>query len=144
MEKLTDYEKELAIYRWLTWNVAYDWSHQDHFQQPPRDSYTPYGALVKGEAVCLGFATAFQLLMDMLEVECITVVGAAFQSSENHAWNMVKLDGEWYCVDATWDIGRSPEYYDYFNVTSDHMAKSDHQWDYVNTPMATATDFGRS
>lgn len=141
-EDMTDYEKELSIYRWLTRNVAYDWRHQDPSRHTPRDSYGPYGALVNGEAVCLGFATAFQLLMDMLDIECITVVGAAFNSSESHAWNMVKLNGEWYCVDATWDMGRSMRF-DYFNVTSDYMAKTDHQWNYENTPMATATDNGQ-
>lgn len=141
-EDMSDYEKELSIYRWMTWNIAYDWRHQDSFRTTPRDSYTPHGALVNGEAVCLGFATAFQLLMDMLDIECITVVGAAFNSSENHAWNMVKLGDEWYCVDATWDMGKNPERFNYFNVTSDYMAKSDHQWDYANVPMATATDHG--
>jgi len=142
-EGMTDYEKEWAIYCWLIRNIVYDWRHQDPSRNTPRDSYGPYGGLVNGEAVCLGFATSFQLLMDMLDVECITVVGAAFNSSESHAWNMVRLDGEWYCVDATWDMGRSPQYCNYFNVTSDYMAKSDHQWDYENTPMATATDGGQ-
>lgn len=141
-DDMSDYEKEAAIYQWLTWNVAYDWRHQDGFQTTPRESYQPYGALVDGTAVCLGFATSFQLFMDLLDIECITVVGAAFQSSENHAWNMIKLGNEWYCVDATWDMGASRQYWRYFNVTSDHMAKSNHQWDYANIPLATATDHG--
>jgi transglutaminase/protease-like cytokinesis protein 3 len=145
-EGMSDYEKEWAIYSWLVTNVDYDWSHNDPAQTTPRDSYHPYGAVVRREAVCLGFATAFQLFMDLLEVECITVVGAAFHSLDAHAWNMVRLNGEWYCVDATWDRGRggSPNICGYFNVTSDRMAKTDHQWDYENTPMATATDGGIS
>lgn len=140
---MSDYEKELAIYQWLTRNVAYDWSHQDPSKTTPRSSYQPYGALVEGTAVCLGFATAFQLLMDMVGVECITVVGAAYKSAEDHAWNMVKLDGEWYCVDATWDLNSNPGFYRFFNVTSERMATTDHQWDYENVPMATATDGGK-
>lgn len=141
---MTDYEKEWAIYSWMVSYVNYDWSHNDPAQTTPRDSFRPYGALVRGEAVCLGFATAFQLLMDMLEVECITVVGAAFHSTGDHAWNMVRLNGEWYCLDATWDrgMGSHPTTCSYFNVTSDYMAKSDHQWDYENVPMATAKDGG--
>lgn len=142
-EEMTDYEKEWAIYRWLIREVEYDWRQNDPAQTAPRTSFQPYGALVEGTAVCLGYATTFQLFMDMLGIECITVVGAAFDSGGDHAWNMVKLNGEWYCVDATWDLGRSsPGKCKYFNVTSDHMAKSDHQWDYANTPMATATDGG--
>lgn len=144
-EDMTDYEKEWAIYSWLVSCVQYDWSINDPTQTTPRDSFRPYGALVNRKAVCLGYATAFQLLMDMLEVECITVVGAAFHSTGDHAWNMVRLNGEWYCVDATWDLGRgaSPASCGYFNVTSDYMARTDHQWDYENVPMATATDGGQ-
>lgn len=143
-EDMTDYEKEWAIYHWLIRKVAYDWRQNDPAQTAPRTSFQPYGALIDGTAVCLGYATTFQLFMDLLGIECITVVGAAFDSEGDHAWNMVKLNGEWYCVDATWDLGRSsPERCKYFNVTSDHMAKTDHQWDYANTPMATATDGGK-
>ena len=143
-EDMSDYEKEWAVYSWLVSRVNYDYRHQDSFKTTPRDSFRPYGALVNGTAVCLGYATTFQLFMDLLDIECITVVGAAFSSTGDHAWNMVKLNGEWYCVDATWDLGNgsNPQRCNYFNVTSDHMAKSDHQWDYENTPMATATDGG--
>ena len=143
-EAMSEYEKEWAIYSWLINHVEYDYRHQDPSQTTPRDSFRPYGALVNGTAVCLGYATTFQLFMDLLGIDCITVVGAAFNSSADHAWNMVRLNGEWYCVDATWDLnhGRSPQRCLYFNVTSEHMAKSDHQWDYENIPMATATDGG--
>lgn len=147
---MSDYEKELAIYDWVVNNVDYDWTHQDHRKETPRESFTPYGGLVDRTAVCLGYATTFQLLCDLAGVECITVPGAAFESREDHGWNMVRLDGEWYCVDATWDAnvrergGRGrPEDWDFFNVTSDDMAASDHQWDYANTPEATAVDRGR-
>lgn len=144
-DDMTDYEKEWAIYSWLVNHVTYDWRQNDPKQTAPRTSFQPYGAIVQETAVCLGYASAFQLFMDMLDVECITVIGAAFSSSGDHAWNMVRLDGEWYCVDATWDLGKgsSPNRCSYFNVTSDHMAKTDHQWDYANTPMATATDKGK-
>lgn len=136
---MSDYEKESIMYSWLTQNVSYDWSHYDPDTKTLRASYTPYGAIVNGTAVCLGYATAFQLFMDILDIECITVVGAAFDSTEDHAWNMVRIDGEWYCVDATWDNSGT---WNYFNVTSEWMAATDHQWDYGNVPLATADDGG--
>lgn len=140
----SDYDKESAIYAWLTTQVSYDRTHYEK-QGAPRSSYEPYGPLIEGKGVCLGYATTFQLLMDMAGVECITVVGAAFYSREDHAWNMVKLNGEWYCVDATWDTGEDVAHFGfrYFNVTSQYMADTDHQWDYDNTPEATAEDGGR-
>lgn len=146
-----DLEKETAIYSWVVNNVDYDWTHQNIMAVTPRESFTPYGGLVNRTAVCLGYAATFQLLCDLAGVECITVVGAAFQSTGDHGWNMVRLDGEWYCVDVTWDAnyreqgatrGRERDW-NYFNVTSDDMAASDHQWDYANTPEATAGDHGR-
>lgn len=143
---MSDLEKETAAYSWLTDNVDYDWTHQDALAETDRRSYGPYGGLVNRTAVCLGYAASFQLLMDMSGVECITVVGACFNSTGDHAWNMVKLNGEWYCVDVTWDAnGREQLGTDYawryFNVTSDKMGKN-HQWDYVNTPEAVAEDRG--
>ena len=133
---MSDQEVERAVYRWLTANVAYDWDHQSFFHTMDPDSRDPYGALVEHKAICLGYATAFQLLMDMAGVECLTVVGAAFSSSEVHAWNLVRLDVNWTCVDATWDQGLPEQLWGYFNVSSDYMAATDHQWDYASVPEA--------
>ena len=147
---MTDLEKETAIYYWLVNNVDYDWRHQDIMAETPRSSYEPHGGLVDYTAVCLGYATSFQLLMDLAGVECITVPGAAFNSEEPHGWNMVRLNGNWYCVDVTWDANHreqlgpgEPEDWRYFNITISRMAETNHQWDYANTPEATAEDHGR-
>lgn len=150
---MSDLEKETAIYSWIVNNVNYDWTHQDQMAETPRESFTPYGGLVNRKAVCLGYATTFRLLCDLAGVECITVVGAAHGSTSDHGWNMVRLDGDWYCVDVTWDANyreqgfgwkaSGPEDWRYFNVTSDEMAESDHQWDYANTPEAVTGGNGR-
>ena len=146
-EDMTEVEKEVAAYGWLVNNVDYDWTHQDALAETDRRSYGPYGGLVNRAAVCLGYAASFQLLMDMSGVECITVVGAAFNSTGDHAWNMVKLDGEWYCVDVTWDdpITSSPfplpasTTHMYFNVTSAFLRQRDHQWDEAAVEEAAGT-----
>lgn len=149
-DSMSDYEKEKALYQWTVRSIDYDWTHQNILAHTPRESFTPYGGLVNHTAVCLGYATTFQLLMDLAGVECITVAGAAFRSSEDHAWNMVRLDGNWYCVDVTWDANwreqgatsGDPGEWNYFNVTSEVMAISDHQWDYANTPEAVTEGNG--
>lgn len=148
---MSDYEKEVAVYSWIVRNVDYDWTHQDRMADTPRESFTPYGGLVNRTAVCLGYATTFQLLMDLAGVECITVVGAAHRSSSDHGWNMVRLDGSWYCVDVTWDANYREQgmtrgeqkKWRWFNVTSQWMADTDHQWDYANTPEAVTDGNGR-
>ncbi len=141
---MTDCERERAIYQWVTGHAVYDQDHYDKLGRMDPDSYNPYGLLKNGKAVCLGFATTFQLLMDMADVECVTVVGASRGSTADHAWNMVRLDGKWYCADPTWDVQEGPEQWSYFNVTSDWMTLTDHQWDYETVPDATAEDGGQA
>ena len=145
---MTGFEKELALHDWLMAHGKYDDLSRDnvaHIGRP--DNNNPYGMLVSGYGICLGFATAFQLLMDLAGIECITVVGAAYDSTADHAWNMVRLDGEWYCVDVTWnntyqDLGHSGKTtHRYFNVTSAVLRENQHQWDYRNVPEATATRY---
>lgn len=146
---MTDFQKELAVHDWIVEHGSYDQTVHNNPVHSGRTGYRdPYGILVGGYGNCLGYSTTFQLLMDLCDVECITVVGAAFDSLESHAWNMVKLDGEWYCVDVTWDdptVGNgninSVGHHRYFNVTSEHMRETDHQWDYLYVPEATATHY---
>lgn len=152
---MTDFEKELALHDWIVDHCEYDLTARYSLSATGRpDNKNPYGLLVEGYGVCLGYATSFQLLMDLAGVECITVVGASVNSSRDHAWNMVKLEGEWYCVDPTWDdpvFSSDPALYPapwlaerhhrYFNVTSDHMRETGHQWDYDSVPEASATRF---
>ena len=145
-EGMSAYEMELAVHDWLVEWGSYDRTVYDNPNHSGRTGYrNPWGMLVGGYGNCLGYSSTFQLLMDLSGVECITVVGAAFGSREDHAWNMVKLDGEWYCVDVTWDdptgAARNGRHHRYFNVTSAYLRETDHQWDYRNVPEATAAAY---
>ena len=105
--------------------------------------------LVEGQAICMGYANTFQLFMDLLDIPCVTVIGASGGSREDHAWNLVQLDGDWYAVDTTWDdplgsyvgvpAANEKEHHRYFNVTSDFLRQTDHQWDYDAVQEATGT-----
>ena len=99
---MSDFEKEVEIYDWVLRNVTYYWPHMDALAEEDRNAYTPYGGLVNRKAVCLGYASTFQLLTELAGLESLTVVGAA-DVTEDHGWTMVRLNGEWYCVDPTWD-----------------------------------------
>lgn len=68
--------------------------------------YNIYGTLVNKQSVCEGYAKTFKYVMDELGIQCILVIGKATNSegsTENHAWNYVKIDGSWYGIDTTWD-----------------------------------------
>ena len=146
---MSDYEKELVIHDWIIDWVAYDVSTIDRDAEDllNPDSATAFGPLLNQLAICKGYTYTFQLFMDMLDVECITVHGTANADKEEHAWNMVKLDDEWYCVDVTWDDPVASFELDeryrhtYFNVTSQFMRDTQHYWDESLTPEATADKY---
>lgn len=134
---MSDYDKELAIHDTLIEWAEYDPAAISHMQtdEEDPDNDNPYGLLIHGKSICLGYSNTFQLFMDILDIECVTVYGYSGSENSDHAWNMVCLDGEWYCVDVTWDdpISSSPVPDDiahrFFNVTSDYMRDTDHKWD---------------
>ncbi len=56
--------------------------------------------ILAGSGVCGNYADLYQLLCDAAGLECRTETG--LESGEPHAWNLVRVDGTWYHVDATW------------------------------------------
>ena len=148
-EDMSDYERELAAHDWIINWADYDEKALDTYDgddQDP-DNANPYGVFVNQRAICKGYTSTFQLFMDMLNIECITVNGLANADQEEHAWNMVRLDGEWYCVDVTWDDPIASFEIDekykhtYFNVTSQFLRDTTHRWDESSVPEATADKY---
>ena len=95
-----DYEDIKMVHDYLVENIEYDTSLQE------KNIYNIYGALINGKCVCEGYARAFKYLLDGLGIESTMVIGKGINSSgqsENHAWNYVKLENNWYAVDCTWD-----------------------------------------
>ena len=64
------------------------------------DSFTPYGVLLNKTGVCSSYAGAFKLLAQQAGLECIVVTGN-LDGELPHAWNKIKIDGEWRIVDST-------------------------------------------
>lgn len=84
----TDYEKALWFHDWLTENAYYDLTFS---------YYSADGVLIRGCGVCDSYAKAYTLLLDAVNIDSVRV------TNTNHAWNLVKLDGQWYHIDPTWD-----------------------------------------
>ena len=94
------YEDIKMVHDYLVDNINYESSLSK------QNIYNIYGALVNRECVCEGYARAFKYLLDELNIPCIMVIGTGTNSqgeTENHAWNYVQLNGNWYAVDTTWD-----------------------------------------
>lgn len=66
--------------------------------------FTASGVFLERKAVCAGYAKAFNVLLRRIGLETSYVASASL----NHGWSYVKLDGEWYHVDSTWDDTRTP------------------------------------
>jgi hypothetical protein len=144
---MTDYQKELAIHNYIIKNAKYDPLASSNLE--PVESHNSYGVLILGVGVCESYAKALSLLFTEAGLVEKYVVGDANDGtgSVGHAWNMVRLDGEWYHVDATWDDpvmqdGTSVIRHDYFNVT-DKLIEKDHSVDetLIDFPECTATKY---
>jgi hypothetical protein len=137
---MSDLEKELAIHEYVVKNTTYDFDNYIN-ERVPEDSYTAYGTLINGKAVCQGYADTMKLLLNLAGIEAKVVVGYAKQP---HAWNMVKIDGEYYHLDATWDDPVPDEgnnvRYSYFNVSDEEISK-DHEWNRKNYVTSTSEKF---
>lgn len=126
---MSNYEKELAVYRWMYKNVGQ--GHGSSVTLPGSNSsaFTPYGALSGQSTVCVGYATTFRLFMNMLDMDCHIV------HNEYHSWDMVQLDDhEWYQVDVYSDVSGRCQYQN-FNMT-DEIARNSHDWDDSALPAA--------
>lgn len=97
-EDMTDVQKAVALHDYLVVNCEYDYENLLN-KTIPAESYTAYGALVKGVSVCQGYALAYKYLLQEVGIPCYMVSS----STMNHAWNMVELGGQLYQVDVTWD-----------------------------------------
>lgn len=134
---MSEYDRELAIHNYLLLHIAYDYDNYKN-NSVPADSYTIYGSLMKGIAVCQGYAYSAQLLLTMAGIESHIVTGTV--DGARHAWNKVKIGGSYYNLDVTWDDpvpdveGRLT--YGYFNVTDEELRR-DHSWS-DQLPKATA------
>lgn len=133
---MSQVEIEKAFHDYLCRHCVYDLQFQD-------PSYSAYGALVLGRAVCQGYSEAMGMLCLEAGLECRIVTGTARDDSGqagDHAWNLVKIDGEYRHVDVTYDDpvrsdGLDRFSYEYFNISDAEIAR-DHSWDWEAYPAA--------
>ena len=123
----TDLEKILTIYGYVCDNVTYD--------EAAEHCFTAYGALVDGKAVCQGYALLLMRMLDAASIESEVVFGVS--EGVNHMWNIVKLDGEYFLLDATWDSTDNRACYFWFLKGIDAFEKHTPDGSY---PIGTSRD----
>ena len=92
-EDATDYEKVRFVYEYVIRHTTYE--------RDSVDNQNICSVLLHGKSVCQGYAKTVQYLLLLCGVDSTLVTGTVY-NGEGHALNLVKIDGEYYYVDATW------------------------------------------
>ncbi len=137
-------EKELYVHNQIASKVNYN------LKADSRQS--AFSAIVNHEAVCTGYAKAFQFLMNRLGIPTMVVTGKLVTE---HAWNIINIRGQYYNVDVTndkLDVRNASNktiqipIYKYFNRTDaefeamNYRRTSSYSTDVVRLPECNATD----
>ena len=132
----SDYDKAKTLHDRLIDTVTYASTANDQ---------NAYGALVEGKAVCNGYTRAYQHLLMKAGIPAWYVNGTSnnpvTNAPEAHSWNLVKIDGQWYYTDITWNDQGANTFYTYFHITTQQLLQ-DHAIspDFATlVPNATAT-----
>ncbi|MCF8243739.1 MAG: hypothetical protein K9J37_02520 [Saprospiraceae bacterium] len=124
----TEEEKARVLFMWLANNVRYDCKK---FTNPPNHSVSARSKeellqkrremeekeLAKSfkakKGICADYSNIYKAMCDAVGLEAVVIIGDArdfyrpYRNAQNnsHAWNAVKIDGQWRLLDATWAAG---------------------------------------
>lgn len=115
----TDQQKVYCIYQFITSQFKYDLTRFKLIQKGKVDRELYMNELMKKhKGVCGDFANLFKTMCDSLAIPSFRVSGytktfrifhPVHKKRTDHAWNVVRIDGKWYPVDATWGIRQFSE-----------------------------------
>lgn len=135
-----EYEKEKALYSYLINNCEYDF---DTYNSGVWDKNNDeYSALINKLSMCQGYAQAMNRLLKAVNIESKIISGNVIDDGiaddkSGHAWNIVKVNGKYYHIDATWDSEYTDRYsessYEFFNLTDKEIEYS-RKWDRKSYP----------
>ena len=133
----TLYDKVIYIHDYIIDHTQYDQEtyqkmNSSKEQNEIYEATTAFGCLVNNKAICSGYSAAFQLLMQKLGITSGRVSGRK-TGGEDHEWNYIVLDDEYYYVDVTWDDPinidlQDNKTYEFFCITTDEL-KETHEID---------------
>lgn len=107
LDGLSDYEKIKYAHDYIILHGEYQ------YFEP-----SPYHLVFKGGGKCTSYSNAFLRVMEKMGIEC------NYAMDSEHQWNIVKLNGEWYNIDLTWDDAEDDKIsYEYFLKNNDEFKK---------------------
>lgn len=134
-ESMSDFQKVKFVNDYIVKNTEYS-------TNTAASPHSAYAVIQENKGVCQGYALLALKMLQALGVETKYVVGEVYTGG--HAWNLVKVDGEWYHLDTTWN-DPTPDRknivrYEYFLVNDDKL-KLDHTWIHSDYPEAKSSKF---
>ena len=134
----TDYERILAVYRYLIETTDYLVDETDQ---------SILSVMLSHQATCAGYARSFQYLMNQLGIPCTLALGEG-SAGEAHGWNIVSCGGDWYQMDVTWGDPVDPDdnpgnsiQYTYCMITDEEIYRDHTLTSPIRMPVCTATEF---
>lgn len=139
-----EYSTVKFLYDYLIDNTEYDTNADDN--------QNICSVFLGGSSVCQGYAKAMQYMLQNVGIQSLLVTG--YTGTERHAWNLVRVNGQYYYLDPTWgDASYSysggedldgkvflpPINYDYFLVTTDEISKTHSFEDTIVLPVCDST-----
>jgi hypothetical protein len=156
---VSERDKALALYDWIGKNIRYDIAAYLAKDLPDP---SPAVVLASKLTVCEGYARLFLAMAHSVGLEAVMVPGHSrgFSPDENrsepdHAWNAVKLDGQWVLLDPTWGAGHIDESKtfvaepkrDWFDTPPEEFVAThlpvDPKWQLLHTPLEASTFWAR-
>lgn len=134
---MTETEKIRTVHNWIVCNTTYNDKYYDR-----GDSFNHVSNLLNNKTgVCQGYSVTFYIFMKQMGITCTLVMGKT--DTVSHAWNAVKLDGNWYYIDVTWDdpvVNGTSNYpggdnisYEYLLCTYNHISITHTEDNYIGT-----------
>lgn len=122
----SDYDTILNVHDYLIDNFEYDFntSMQNH---------TDIDGFRDKVMVCSGYSLAAYYLLNKagIETRIITGYGGEGSGPNNHMWNAIKVDDQWYNMDITWDDeGQGGKSYTYFLKSDSNFQEHTRTGDY--------------
>ena len=146
-----DFTKALAAYEYIIRTTEYDTETADviiekkDYDPLTDDSQCIVSVFVNNKSVCAGYSAAYQYLLRRMGIFATSIIGTVkndeTDTTYNHEWSLLELDGEYYYTDITWGEPEAESViaeYSYFCITSSEMGATHKPNDWAEYPESSA------
>lgn len=100
---MSEYDKAMMLLKWIVDNTVPD-ERENIPEAEMKRMQDIRSVFLDHKSVCSGYAAAFEYLLQKAGIRCTVVIGRATSQgkTENHAWNLIQLNGNWYWSDPMW------------------------------------------